>query len=113
MCIGGWGNSKSVMRRSKGAEVTVTTPYYGALLSSSSWRTFLLDWSTNNALELYSVNDSGFKTLLMSSPRQSDTLDVTAVGFATGWGSTGKWKIDVDEGVGPSLCKRVRSCVIG
>ncbi len=76
--------------------------YQGQVNSASSWQTFVLEWTKKNVLDFYSVDDSGNRKLLMSSPPQTDTLDVTAIGFATGWGSTGQWKIDDNQGIGQS-----------
>ena len=92
--IGGWGNSYSTIRRSKQGSGIVG--YSGAVDSNSQYKSFVLDWSTSRVLKFYSKSDSGSLTLLMETPQQSESvLDIKSMAVATGWGSTGKWKVQV------------------
>lgn len=90
--IGGWGNTYSTIRRSKqGAGIV---GYSGTVDSNSQYKSFVLDWSTPRVLRFYSKSDSGSLTLLMETPQQAESvLNIKTMAVATGWGSTGKWKV--------------------
>jgi hypothetical protein len=92
--IGGWGNTYSTIRRSK--QGTGIVGYSGRVNSNSQYKSFVLDWSTPRVLKLFSKSDSGSLTLLMETPQQAESvLDIKSMAVATGWGSTGRWKVQV------------------
>jgi hypothetical protein len=92
--IGGWGNTYSTIRRSKQGSGIVG--YSGTVNSNSQYKTFVIDWSTPRVLKVFSKSDTGSLSLLMETPQQSESvLNMKSMAVATGWGSTGKWKVKV------------------
>lgn len=96
--IGGWNNSRSMIRRSKqGAGVV---EYSGVVISDSEFKTFVLDWNNAGVLKLYSKSGTEPLTLLMETPPQPEpVLDIKSMAVSTGWGSTGKWKVQSHRAV--------------
>ncbi|XP_078666355.1 C3 and PZP-like alpha-2-macroglobulin domain-containing protein 8 isoform X2 [Branchiostoma floridae x Branchiostoma belcheri] len=88
--IGGWQNTQSWVTRSKQGDhlVTVPTP---EILSWHEFRAFWLSW-TDGVIEVgYGIeptNDSLIMTWV-----DPDPLPVKYIGFSTGWGSLGEFKI--------------------
>ncbi|XP_066270898.1 C3 and PZP-like alpha-2-macroglobulin domain-containing protein 8 [Branchiostoma lanceolatum] len=88
--IGGWQNTQSWITRSKQGDhlVTVPTP---EILSWHEFRAFWLSW-TDGVIEVgYGIeptNDSLIMTWVDPEP-----LPVKYIGFSTGWGSLGEFKI--------------------
>ena len=99
--IGGWGNTKSMIRRAKQGEGIVERA--GTINSGSEHVNFVLDWNTPRVLKLYRKSDASPPDLLMETPEQPDSdLNIKSMAVATGWGSTGDWTVQV-----PSHSRRV------
>ncbi|CAG2202126.1 unnamed protein product [Mytilus edulis] len=86
--IGGWGNSKSVIRTSKQGSPVAQT--YGSYLNCNELVEFWISWS-NITITLgtgvKTFNNTGFLTWSL----QSGLLSILDSGFYTAFGSTGEW----------------------
>ena len=82
LVIGGWGNSRTVVRRARaGADIVSAN---GAVLSRTEFRTFVLDWSTPRVLKLFSKSSSGALTEILATPQQPESvLDVTTMAVSS------------------------------
>jgi hypothetical protein len=91
--IGGWGNTKSVIRRARaGADIVSAN---GAVLSATEFRTFVLDWSTPGVLKLFTKSSSGTLTQILATPQQPESvLDITTMAVSS-FTCTGIYKIQV------------------
>jgi len=89
--IGGWGNTKSVIRRARaGADVVQAN---GAVLTPGQFKTFVLDWSTPRVLKLFSKSSSGDLTQILETPQQPESvLDVTTMAVSS-YTTTGVWEV--------------------
>lgn len=86
--IGGWGNSKSVIRTSKqGSPVAQSS---GSYLNCNEFVEFWISWN-NITITLgagvMTFNNTGFLTWSL----QSGLLSILNSGFYTAFGSTGEW----------------------
>lgn len=93
--IGGWGNTKSVIRTSVAAEedgeASVQTP---DILACDEIKMFWIGWSSTKLSVGY--GEVPFKAEFMGLA--VDHLDhITNVGFSTGFGSSGDWFINTSE----------------
>ncbi|XP_077866401.1 uncharacterized protein LOC144354127 [Saccoglossus kowalevskii] len=95
--IGGWGNSQSVIRRSKQGfnQVAVYTP---GILSSSEFRGFWLTWQNGKI----KVGKAGKVDSFMHWT-DPNPLVVSFIGYCTGWGSTGVFSVCTEYYVIPGL----------
>jgi len=89
--IGGWGNTRSVIRRARaGADIVQAN---GAVLSATEPRTFVLDWSTPRVLKLFSKSSSGALTQILETPQQPESvLDIFSMSVSTHT-CTGVWNV--------------------
>lgn len=87
--IGGWGNSKSVIRRNKTKpeKVETETP---SILNAGEFRGFWVRWDSG----IISAGRDGEQIpfIAWSDP---EPFPINFVGVCTGWGATGSWKIEV------------------
>lgn len=85
--IGGWGNTKSVIRknRTKPDKVEVPTPN---ILNPGEFRTFWIRWDNNTISAGCENNPQPFM-----SWTDPDHVPILYVGVCTGWGATGSWII--------------------
>lgn len=90
--IGGWNNSKSVIRfnQSKPDKVEVDTP---DIVCDAEYRRFWVTFKKN----VIQVGKEDVDTPLLSWENNEQPFDVTHFGFSTGWGSSGSWIFDTDE----------------
>ncbi|XP_020287829.1 uncharacterized protein LOC109856586 isoform X3 [Pseudomyrmex gracilis] len=93
--IGGWSNSKSVLRknRTKPDVAEVETP---GILSGDEYRGFWIRWD-NGVLSVGKENESA-PFLSYADP---EPFGIGYFGVCTGWGATGDWLIE-DPGTKPS-----------
>lgn len=86
--IGGWSNSKSVIRknRTKPDVVEVDTP---EILSAGEFRGFWIRWYDN----VITIGREGEAAAFMSY-EDPDLFQVAYVGVCTGWGANGTWLLD-------------------
>ncbi|KAL0851414.1 hypothetical protein ABMA28_007224 [Loxostege sticticalis] len=86
--IGGWGNTKSVIRRNrtKPDKVEVDTPQ---ILNSGEFRGFWVRWDGG----VVSAGREG-ELIPFMSWTDPEPFPVAFVGVCTGWGATGTWKIE-------------------
>lgn len=86
--IGGWKNSKSVIRknRTKPDVVEVDT---ADILSGDEFRDFWIRWDGN----VISVGKGGEGTPFMSY-ENTESIAVNFVGICTGWGAMGSWVVE-------------------
>lgn len=87
--IGGWKNSKSVIRknRTKPDVVEAATP---EILNGDEFRGFWIRWDGN----VITVGKEGEGAPFMTY-ENTDSFPVNFVGICTGWGATGSWIIEV------------------
>ncbi|XP_078667263.1 uncharacterized protein LOC144909086 [Branchiostoma floridae x Branchiostoma belcheri] len=92
--IGGWTNTRSVIRRApQGQSLTIVgTP---AINSPSVYRTFWINWASDGTI---SVGKGGVAAPFMSW-RDPNPIRVSYAGYSTGFGSTGRWKFCSIEGL--------------
>lgn len=86
--IGGWGNSKSVIRknRSKPEVAEVDTP---GILSNDEARGFWIRWSGNT---ITAGREGNFDPML--SYTDPEPVVVGYIGICTGWGASGEWQLE-------------------
>lgn len=86
--LGGWSNTKSVIRKNlqKPDVVEEATP---GILDGGEFRGFWLRWYDN----VISVGREGEAAAFMSYD-DPGLFPVRFVGICTGWGATGRWLID-------------------
>ncbi|XP_076637383.1 uncharacterized protein LOC143349763 isoform X4 [Colletes latitarsis] len=86
--IGGWGNSKSVIRKNK-SKPDVAEADTPGILSNDEFRGFWIRWN-DDALSVGKEGEaSAFLTYTDSEP-----LTVNHFGLCTGWGASGEWLIE-------------------
>ncbi|XP_078612531.1 uncharacterized protein LOC144882551 isoform X1 [Branchiostoma floridae x Branchiostoma japonicum] len=85
--IGGWNNTSSVIRRSKGGTDLTGSPTPG-ILSSAESRGFWIAWTVDGTI---SVGKQGESQHFMQWT-DPEPLQVVYAGYTTGWGSTGEWR---------------------
>ncbi|XP_078573406.1 uncharacterized protein LOC144860153 [Branchiostoma floridae x Branchiostoma japonicum] len=85
--IGGWGNSKSMIRRSKQGHdhAKVSTV---EINSQTEYRAFWITWSSDGTI---AVGRGGESQPFMQW-KDPDPLSIAYAGYSTGFGSTGQWK---------------------
>ena len=84
--IGGWKNTKSAIRRGSTGAVQKLT---NGILSESEYRSFVVNITASGLMKLASPDDG-----IILEWTDPDPLVPSYVGFMTGWGSTGKWKLE-------------------
>ncbi|XP_052060295.1 C3 and PZP-like alpha-2-macroglobulin domain-containing protein 8 [Mytilus californianus] len=82
--LGGWANSKSVIRDRK--QGIALTTHYGPVLKQNEYRTFYINWSK----EHIRVDDE-WKAKIMEWTDTSNPFNIRNIAVSTGWGSTGYW----------------------
>ena len=90
--IGGWDNSKSVIRRGSQGSSKVERVMH-SLLNPNEDRPFWAD-AKNGLIRLGKGKVIGSNIIIKWQDNQP--LDPSYVGFMTGWGSTGVWKFQED-----------------
>ncbi|XP_050671047.1 uncharacterized protein LOC126969565 isoform X2 [Leptidea sinapis] len=87
--IGGWGNTKSVIRRNrtKPDKVEINTP---EILNGGEFRGFWVRWDSG----VVSAGREG-ESIPFISWADPDPFPISFVGVCTGWGASGTWKIEV------------------
>ncbi|XP_063357679.1 C3 and PZP-like alpha-2-macroglobulin domain-containing protein 8 isoform X2 [Cydia amplana] len=87
--IGGWGNTKSVIRRNrtKPEKAEADTP---GILNAGEFRGFWVRWDSG----IISAGREG-EAIPFLSWQDPEPFAVGFVGVCTGWGATGTWKIEV------------------
>lgn len=90
--IGGWGNTKSVIRKNKQQpeKATADTP---DILSAGEFRGFWIRWADN----VITVGRDGEAAAFLSY-EESDHFPIAHVGVCTGWGAAGSWIIEDPAG---------------
>jgi len=86
--IGGWGNTKTAIRRNrtKPDKAVVDTP---DILSDAEYRGFWISWKDG----LLEVGKEGAGTALVSW-HDPETFGISHYGICTGWGASGSWIIE-------------------
>ncbi|KAI8438201.1 hypothetical protein MSG28_010820 [Choristoneura fumiferana] len=86
--IGGWGNTKSVIRRNrtKPEKVEIDTPQ---ILNAGEFRGFWIRWDSG----IISAGREG-EAIPFLSWNDPEPFPVAFVGVCTGWGASGTWKIE-------------------
>ncbi|CAG4965569.1 unnamed protein product [Colias eurytheme] len=86
--IGGWGNTKSVIRRNKTKpdKVEIETP---GIVNGGEFRGFWVRWDGG----IVSAGREG-EAIPFISWSDPEPFPVAFVGVCTGWGATGTWKIE-------------------
>ncbi|KAF7281181.1 uncharacterized protein LOC143198744 [Rhynchophorus ferrugineus] len=83
--IGGWGNSKSIIRKNRTKPDVAETPTPN-ILSADEFRGFWIRWSNGTI----TVGREGDVTPFLSwSDRENVRIEY--IGICTGWGATGNW----------------------
>ncbi|CAG2214236.1 CSMD [Mytilus edulis] len=83
--IGGWGNTKSVIRDKKQGDPKAT--HLGEVLNPNEYQTFYVTWKDGNIR----VEDEN-NVKLMEWTDTTDPLRITNVGISTGFGASGDWQ---------------------
>lgn len=86
--IGGWSNSKSVIRRNRQKPDVVEVPTPG-ILDAGEFRGFWIRWYDN----VITVGREGEAAAFMSYDAP-DLFPVNFVGICTGWGASGTWMLN-------------------
>ena len=89
LVIGGWGNTRSVIRRCKQCTNLVTASH--TPLSSTEARSFVVSYR-NGRVAVFAGDDLDQPFMEYVDP---NPLDVRHVGYSTGWGSTGEFVFDM------------------
>jgi len=87
--IGGWRNQKSAIRHNQSQPDKAVEATSG-IVSELEYRRFWIRFNTHSV----SVGNEGESEPFLNWDNIEDPFEVTHVGFATGWGSTGSWIID-------------------
>ncbi|XP_067001273.2 uncharacterized protein [Anabrus simplex] len=92
--IGGWGNTKSVIRRNrtKPDKVEVETP---DILSAGEYRGFWIRWETG----VIEVGKEGESAPFMAW-QDPEPFGIGHYGVCTGWGASGSWIIEGGDEIG-------------
>jgi len=101
--LGGWGNTKSVIRknRTKPDKVEIETPN---ILNGGEFRGFWVRWDSG----IISAGREG-EAIPFLSWADPEPFPIAFFGVCTGWGATGSWKIeDRSSPIGASGCTPVR-----
>ncbi|XP_021353607.1 uncharacterized protein LOC110450424 isoform X1 [Mizuhopecten yessoensis] len=85
--IGGWSNTKSVIRTNRGEKPKAT--HNGALLSCSTFRTFYLSWNGGRIILHRNTSNGWDKVMEWQDPNPKT---ITNVAFTTGLWATGAWR---------------------
>ncbi|XP_043254889.1 uncharacterized protein LOC122398776 isoform X5 [Colletes gigas] len=94
--IGGWGNSKSVIRKNK-SKPDVAEADTPGILSNDEFRGFWIRWD-DDALSVGKEGEaSAFLTYTDSEP-----LTVSHFGLCTAWGASGEWLIEEGPSAPPA-----------
>ncbi|XP_019614801.1 PREDICTED: cell wall protein RBR3-like [Branchiostoma belcheri] len=101
--LGGWGNTKSAIRRGKlGSDVTnVDTP---AINSPTEYRTFWINLASDGTISV----GKGGESLPFMSWTDPNPIRVSYAGYSTGWGSDGRWKFCSETGTSTKRMSEVR-----
>jgi len=86
--IGGWSNSKSVIRRNR-TKPDVAEKDTPDILSANEFRGFWISWDNGNINVGKEGHDEEF--LSYSDP---DPFGIGYYGLCTGWGATGTWLVE-------------------
>lgn len=86
--IGGWGNSKSVIRKNK-TQPDVSQEDTPAILSNDELRGFWIRWGDGQI----SVGKEGEPSAILSY-FDPEPFDITHFGVCTAWGAQGEWLIE-------------------
>ena len=88
--IGGWGNTQSVIRRSKqgNTKIEASTP---SILSPTEFRGFWITYN-NGVIKVGKEGQAAFMEWTDPTP-----LPVNNIGYSTGWGSNGQFEFCVEE----------------
>jgi hypothetical protein len=70
--IGGWSNQHSVIRRTQQGPSIAS--YQGAVVSSSQFKRFVLEWDTSRILRLYQKMDNGSQPETVTDPVDEDCV---------------------------------------
>uniref|UniRef100_A0A1I8NZK1 Farnesoic acid O-methyl transferase domain-containing protein n=1 Tax=Stomoxys calcitrans TaxID=35570 RepID=A0A1I8NZK1_STOCA len=86
--IGGWANTKSVIRRNRQQPdvVQVATP---KILSSSEYRGFWIRWQE----QTITVGRAG-ESMAFMTYKDPQLFSINYVGLSTGWGASGTWSFE-------------------
>lgn len=86
--LGGWGNTKSVIRknRTKPDKVEIETPN---ILNGGEFRGFWVRWDSG----IISAGREG-EAIPFLSWADPEPFPIAFFGVCTGWGATGSWKIE-------------------
>lgn len=84
--LGGWSNSKSVIRDRKQGKALAT--HVGRVLNENSYRTFFIKWNNGRI-----TVQNGRKQRIVEWTDVSNPLRIRNIGVSTGWGATGVWNI--------------------
>ncbi|XP_044268897.1 uncharacterized protein LOC123014086 [Tribolium madens] len=95
--IGGWGNSKSIIRknRSKPDVAEASTPGF---LNPDEFRGFWIRWDNGHISVGHEGNAAPFLEW-----RDYEQVPIEYIGVCTGWGATGSWIIEEARGGAPSM----------
>ncbi|CAH1794507.1 unnamed protein product [Owenia fusiformis] len=97
--IGGWRNTKTVLRPSKGGK-PMATALTRDILSCDELRSFWISWY-DKSIEIGSGNVYGMNRIIYYP--DPNFHDVNAISYATGWGSSAEWRLTVSEGMSAAI----------
>ena len=89
LVIGGYYNSRVIIRRKYGMQEYLAQVYIDAPLSCNEFRPFLVNWSTSGNIQI--ATDS----YLYVNVTDPDPLPVNGLGIMTAHGGTGLWMFDL------------------
>lgn len=94
--LGGWGNSKSCIRKNRTKPDVAEAPTPG-ILNGDEFRGFWIRWENGNI----SVGREGEGSPFLNFT-DYEQVPIEYVGFCTGWGASGNWIVEEARGGRPS-----------
>jgi hypothetical protein len=97
--LGGWGNSKSVLRRGK--QGTELAAHSGSVLSRTEYRGFLVTQTPQGEILVGQQTVPGQYNNIILRATDTQPMPVNYIGMSTGWGSTGIFHVTVVKAARP------------
>lgn len=95
--IGGWGNSKSVIRKNR-TKPDVAESNTPGILNPDEFRGFWVRWENGNITAGYEGDAAPFLSFT-----DYERVPIEYIGVCTGWGARGSWIIEEARGGGASV----------
>jgi hypothetical protein len=106
--LGGWGGTQSVIRRSNQGdnEVVAATP---DIVSAEEPREFWAD-VRQGVVRVGTTHEVGDESSIVMQWKDPNPFEATYVGFMSGWGAEGHWKVCFDAGIADAPTETYIGC---